>query len=377
MPLFLDISQLSQSATDDALEFMHKSTHDNDEGIWSPHESPLLRRLIELFSQRGLDRLAAVQSAILGWQTGKNHTPSEFPVPKPGMMERWSPDELAAVKLYLEVLPPEQWSLDDHMMAVDFVVQRYLPADELKTEAEWLASRANLMGRVQANMSKQATLGQADVILAALPSSVGSAVATFEMTSAQKRSLEYGVVRCAENVRALSDGVRHQMRNTVMQHVEQQMLGGAGESLETRLLDTFGTLNRDWRRIAVTEAGEAQTQGYISSLQPGSVVKRVEQYRGACSFCRKIDGVQVEVVSPATPYKDGKTQIWPGKTNIGRSASPRKRVGDRLIARDEAELWWIPAGLAHPHCRGRWVPVTIPEDGDDPDFAKWLAETLA
>ncbi len=375
-PLFIDFSQLSASVTNNALEYIYKSAQDAD-GIWSPHESPLLRRLIELFSQRGLDRLDAVHQQILAWESGIYHKTNTIPLPRPELMLRWNTEELAGVKLYLELLPPSQWTLDDHMMAVDYVVQRYLPQDQLKTEAEWLATRANLMGTVQANMAAAATLHQADVILAALPSTVSAAQSLFAMTLAQKHTLEFGAARCAENVQGITDLVRHQLRNAIMQHAEEKILGNTGEALQTRLFDLFGDLNRDWRRIAVTEAGESQNQGYIASLKPGTMVKRVEQYKGACAFCRKIDGIEMEVVSPDAKYKDGKKQIWVGKTNIGRSASLRKRVGDVLIARDESELYWVPAGLAHPHCRGRWVRIADKKDGDNADFAAWLKETLA
>lgn len=169
------------------------------------------------------------------------------------------------------------------------------------------------------------------------------------------------------------------MRTTIAEHVTQRELGApvvSGHSLETKLLDQFGTLNRDWRRIAVTEAGEAQTQGYIASLKPGQKVKRVEQYKGACAFCRRIDGVVVTVVEPSMENKDPDTMIWPGKNNVGRSASPRKRVGDLMVEREPDEMWTIPAGLVHPHCRGRWIPTIEERPGDDPDFAAWLRETL-
>jgi hypothetical protein len=106
-------------------------------------------------------------------------------------------------------------------------------------------------------------------------------------------------------------------------------------------------------------------------------VKRVEQYRGACPFCRSIDGVIATVVAPDAPDKDGNTQIWVGKDNVGRSAAPRKRVGDALVPRTADEMWWLPAGLAHPHCRGRWINTIQMKEGDDPDFHKWLVATLA
>jgi hypothetical protein len=68
--------------------------------------------------------------------------------------------------------------------------------------------------------------------------------------------------------------------------------------------------------------------------------------------------------------------IWPGKNNVGRSASPKKRVGDVLVDREPDEMWQIPAGLAHPHCRGRWVPVIEDAPGDDPAFADELRAIL-
>ncbi len=379
MQLFVDLYPLSQAATNDTLEFMYKASRDGADGIWSPHESPLIRRLVELFTQRGLDRLAAVQEQLIKWEAGDFHKAAAGPITKPGMMERWTQDELALVRLYLESLPPAQWTLDDHMMAVDYVVQRYLPADELKTEAEWMATRASMMGKVQANMAAEATIGHADKILAALPSTVASAVSQFNLPGQQKATLQFAAARAAENVRALTDDVRHKMRGTVLQHLQDEQTkvpGTPGQSLQSKLFDEFATLNRDWRRIAVTEAGEAQTQGFIAALEPGTKVKRIEQYATACGFCKKIDGVTALVVSADHPDKDPDTMIWPGKNNIGRSASPMKRVGGVLVAREKHELYHLPAGLAHPHCRGRWIPVAEVHEGDDPEFAEWLKEIL-
>jgi hypothetical protein len=373
----LDLTPISRQTTNAALEFIYKAVHDGEDGIWSPHESVLIRRLVELFSERGLDRLEHVKQQIIAWENGDHFKPgAPQPVAVPGMMGRWSDAELKLVRVYLESLPPSSWSLDDHMMAVDYVVQRYLPADELRTEAEWMATRANLMGKVQANLDQAATVTQADKILAALPSTMGAAVQQFNINQQQLTTMAFGNARAAENVRALGDDVRHRMRNAVMQHLEEEFTGGTSESLQTKLLDQFATLNRDWRRIAVTEAGETLNQGFIANLAPGTKVQRIEQYANACAFCRKIHKRIATVVSPDKPDKDGETEIWVGKNNIGRSASPRKRVGDTLVNRTPDEMYWLPAGLAHPHCRGRWVPVIQDLPGDDPEFGDWLRKTL-
>jgi hypothetical protein len=378
--MYIDLQLLSPLATDDALEFIYKSAARGDRGagIWDAHESVLIRRLIELFTKRGLDRLEHVKTQLSAWQQGKHHNPDAKPSTAPGMMVRWTDDELSLVKLYLEALPPGKWGVKDHMMAVDYVVQRYLPAEELKTEAQWLATRAVLMGKVQANLdAKLVTPQNADKILAALPSTPEAAASQFDLSKQQKSAMEFAEVRAGENVRALTDKARHQLRQTVMQQLELAETTGQLPSLETELFDDFASLNRDWRRIAVTEAGECQTQGFIASLKPGTKVKRVEQYETACAFCKRIHGRVATVVAADAPDKDGETMVWPGKNNIGRSAAPRKRVGDELVPRTEAELWHLPAGLAHPNCRGFWVAVMEILEGDDPEFGAYLQKVLS
>ena len=375
MGLFLDLIHLSREATDGALEYIYKAHHDHgDDGIWKPHESPLVRRLIELFTERGLMRLEAVRSQFLAWKSGAFHKPHEAAIPAPGIMARWTEPELALVKLYLESLPPAAWSVNDHMLAIEYVVQTYLPADAMVAEADWLASKATMMGKVQANLNgADVSLKQADAILAAVTPAQASAAPLFQAV------LTFSRARSAEHVQAITDSVRHRMRSVVLADLEQKMVGGAplgDSSLETKLADEFATLNRDWRRIAVTEAGEAQLQGYVASLQPGTKIKRVERYENACSFCRGIDGKVVTVVAADHPEKDPDTMVWPGKNNIGRSASPRKRQGNVLVAREPHEMWTIPAGLAHPHCRGRWVPTIQDQPGDDPAFGDLLRQIL-
>ena len=55
MGLFLDLIEVGEARTNAALEFLCKATHDHDGDIWLPMDSPLLARLVELFTQRGLD----------------------------------------------------------------------------------------------------------------------------------------------------------------------------------------------------------------------------------------------------------------------------------------------------------------------------------
>jgi len=170
MGLFVDLLHVPESVTNDALEGIYKALadgHGGDDGIWKPHESPLIRRLVELFTERGLMRLEAVHKEYLAWQEGAHHKQAASPVTPPGIMVRWTKPELELARLYLESLPPGAWTLEDHMLAIEYVVQVYLPPDDLVKEADWLATKAGMMGKVQANMQGSATLKQADAILAA------------------------------------------------------------------------------------------------------------------------------------------------------------------------------------------------------------------
>lgn len=372
--LFVDLIRTGVSRTNQALEILCKAHGDDDESIWSEHWSPLVRRLIELFTKRGLDRLEGVRRDLSAWMAGDKYAPGIGRLHRPpDVMGRWTEHEVKLVTLYLQSLPSDEWTLDDHMLMVDLTVQRHLPADDMRSEAKWLAQRAVLMGRVQDAMG-EIDAQQADKILAALP---GEVRGVDGLMPGQIQAMEFAANRAAEHVVELADDARHKMRGIVARHVEARQLGTeSGRSLEGELLDAFGTLNRDWRRIAVTEAGEAQLQGYIAGLQPGTKVKRFEQYKGACAFCASINGRVMEVVDPAAPDKDWDTQIWPGKNNVGRSAAPRKRVGDKLVEREPHERWSIPAGLVHPHCRGAWLPVIQDQPGDDTDFGDYLRAVL-
>lgn len=381
MSLLVDIGRLSCCASDHALEGMAKALtggDGDDDGIWGEHESPFIRELVEQFSRRGLLAIESVRRELLAFLAGDRYNSAEAamrPVPE-GFMARWSQRELAVARLFLESLPVGQYRLDDYGLLVDFLVQRYLPGDVLRSEAEALAVRASMMGRVQANVEKLSA-AQAGIIVGALPGSYEQVANQFSPSRAQAAALDYARVHACEQVTAMSDAMRHKLRQTVVTQVAGRVgTGPLPSALQSALHDDFSQLNRDWRRIAITEAGDAANNGLLASLKPGTRLRRVEVYKGACDFCRRIDGREMELVDAAAPNKDGQTQVWVGKSNVGRSFAPRKRVGLRLVERDEHELAWVTAGPAHPHCRGQWHVVQAARKGDDPEFAKWLAENL-
>ena len=380
-PFLIDIGHLHGPACDHALEGLHKALNDEDGvafDIWALHDSPFVRDMIEQFSKRGLTKLAAVQDALFKWVTGQYHVPAKHSIPAPpGYMGYWTREQLDLVRIYLESIPPGEMTLFDWTMLIDYLVQRYMAPDALYEEAEWLAVKANLMGKVQAH-APHLSLEAATAVMEALPQTVSDAKKMFRYSDAAETILEYGRLRCCDAVTSISEAARHRLKSTILDY-EQQRLSGAAvtpETLQTKLFDQFSQLNKDWRRIAVTEAGEMENQGVIAYLPRDSHVRRVEMYYGACPFCKKLDGRVFRVTTEDDPDKNGWTDVWPGKTNMGRSSSPMKRVGNSLVPRGEDELLWPAAGVQHPHCRGRWEPMAEAQPGDDPKFAKWLQKRL-
>lgn len=379
--LLVDIGALPLDRSQHVLDVLAKAVSGEDDGgpdIWALHHSPYVRSLIELFSSRGLLRLDKVKTELSAWLEGKRHAEhAGDSMGRPQISAAPTADELALVRIYLENLPAAEFTVDDWGLLVDYLVGRYMPASAMKTEAEWLAVRSVFMGKVQANLdrlSKPVTVAEADGLLGAMPTTVDAAREAFRPSRIIENILSYGYARCADSVQAITEDTRHRLKRVIMAHQEQVLLGDnpPKQALQQRLFDEFATLNRDWRRIAVTEVGNNANQGLIASLKPGTRVRRMEQYKGACPYCKKINGAILTVVDPAQKMKNGQTEVWVGKTNIGRSGAARKRVGDTLIPRTEAELWWIPAGTVHPHCRGQWHVLEDAQPDDDPDFAAWL-----
>jgi hypothetical protein len=231
-----------------------------------------------------------------------------------------------------------------------------------------------MMGKAQAVLGT-ITTHAAEGLLAALPFTVAQASDWFTFASAEKQIMEYARLKSMDLVVAMSDASRHSLKTVLLDHMHKQFSGDETATpgkLQQSLFDNFSQMNRDWRRIALTEAGNASNNGFIASLPLGSKVKRFEQYRGSCGYCKSIDGVVMTIVSPDDPNKNGDNSVWVGKDNVGRSSSPYKKTDEGMVKRDKSQLWWIPAGTVHPHCRGRWIMQTAHEHAVSDEFTDWF-----
>ena len=374
----IDISGLSCGCADHTLEVLSKAISEDGPDIWSAHENPFITRLIELFTERGLLRTDKVKTEFSAWMAGDHYEHRLNMVPRPGMMPYWTKPELGLVKTYLENIHPSLYTLEDWDYLISYLIQRYLPVDELMTDAEWLVSRSYLLGKAQAHLGTITPL-VADTLMTALPLTIAQAGITFRLADAEQQILSYGKLHACEAVVSMTDVARHSLKRVVLDHMAKVASGDQAVTtgqLQQQLFDNFASMNRDWRRIATTEATELSGQGVIASLPAGAKVRRMEMYHGACGFCKKIDGMIFNVVDPAKPDKDDWADMWVGKNNIGRSGSPRKRTENGLELRQPHELWIPVPGANHPHCRGQLIPLNNGEAVTD-DFSRWFYEMVS
>lgn len=359
-PLLIDVGAVPAEACTDCLESLFKAiaedpTGDGDRTIWAPHDNPWLAAHVEAVTGRMQRLLEAIQDLFAQLLTGGE--PMDLLQKAMPPWYRWSEVDFDDARRRLESIPPGHYTLADWMLMVDFLIQRYLPPGVIDGEAEYLAVRAQILGKIQANMEARGA--------APSPAEIGAMVELVPtefrkvppriLSPVERQTLAVAQARAAIGISDIADSARARMKKLIVQHVQGQILGQSdAQGLRQALFDGFGQLNRDFRRIAVTEAGECCNQGFIAAAS-GRRVKRMEAYRGACDFCRSINGKVFRVVEPTDPKKNGDTDVWLGKTNLGRSAAPRKRLGAMLVEREVHERWWPAAGVQHPHCRGSWV----------------------
>lgn len=379
--LLLDIGPVADCHCNDAIEGMFKALSESPDGdersIWAPHDNPYLTVHVEDVTRRLQAILERIQDAIAQLLTGAPiGSLAKADVP----WLRWSPEQFEAVRFALEHKASEFYTLDDWMMVADYLIQRYLPDGVIEDEAEYLTVRATILGKIQARSGQVLPPPDVMAVWATLTPTLFAHVPPRALSPVELSIMEIAKTRAALHIGRVTEGVRGRMKDIIVQHVQAKILGqkeGRDTALRSALFDAFGTLNRDFRRIAVTEAGECALTGYIASCAPGTRVKRMEAYRGACKFCKSIHGKVFTVVAADDPARNGVTDVWVGKTNAGRSASPNKRVGPILSERSPDERWWVACGVIHPHCRGAWVTMPDAPPGTSPAFASFMDGLLA
>jgi hypothetical protein len=348
--------------------------------IWLPMDSPYLADLVEALTQHGQTNIQTLKSALDSWLALNNQPQALYvALDRPPAPVRWSAEDLLAWSDYLHAKPRAEWEPEDWSMLVEWLLQKYWSPKWAASMSDWVATKSTILGQIEASLSANPPSDKmAQALAAQLPGTVAGLVELGIPASEITQALiGFARARCAQAIVDMGERLRSGIKETVLAHQQAVLLGGEPTNLTQQLFEKFSTANRDWRRIAVTEVSENAAQGAVAACKPGDKVKRVERYKGVCFWCEKINGRVLTVVDPAKKDKNGETEVWPGKTNIGRSSAPRKMIDGRLYDREPDEMWWIAAGAQHPHCRGRWLPFTGVDPGKYAAFVAGVKAKMA
>lgn len=236
-------------------------------------------------------------------------------------------------------LTKKQWSVIKREITGAF---RYIYANE----EERIVNHALALGKLIKGMSIQDSIDRGYM---SLKEQVADTVKT--MTGPLwKNTIAFADAHAGELIVDLTQRHYKQIHDVLSTAIKNRASHG---ELKEKLFDTFGNMNRDWRRIAETEIGTSQNNGQLiteldRSKEGETVFMRGISSSEACPFCRNHVNSKVVVLLDAPPEAGGDqitingtvyTAIWPGKDNYGRNRAN----------------WWVSAGTQHPHCRCTWV----------------------
>lgn len=257
---------------------------------------------------------------------------------------------------------------DEQLTAINKFITEQLHIAAESVEAE--AVRAFLVGRIAHQVPAPVRFN-----IDRLPKSLLEAAKTFNLSDVEVRAIDFARQSAGEAITNMVEDVRHQVVKTLIE-AKKHRRGPSqlASDLWHEVAHKDEGIVRDWRRVAITEMNETANNGFLSSLRPGAYVVG-KSFPDACQWCKKnIDGkVMVYVPNPPPDYSDFSPDskkyqeiariwdraIWVGKSNYGRSSSPRKRTPKGLVQRQHHEMAGF-AALCHVH--GRCYPEEIDPD---------------
>ena len=266
-----------------------------------------------------------------------------------------------------------------NLQDLDGFVKKYFTGKLIESEM-WIV-RAFIIGK---------TIEQAERIppkprinVEKLPASVKQAAREFKLTLRETKALEWTVSHGSQHLSNATNDTTNRVRSIVFDNLKQNKgWRQLRKDLEDEFFNDEKELNRNWKRVAISETNAAFNQGYLAQLKPGEWVMGFS-LPDACDFCAKyIDGKVYPVIDPGTKSMDyshlnrdspeykrlswlWENAVWQNKDNFGRSFAKRKRaikedgnVEDNLVERGHHELW-RPSIPAHPHCPCRWIRIDV------------------
>jgi hypothetical protein len=294
--------------------------------FWGPNPDPAVDRIESEFYGWGNRVLVGLVSAVLGRNVQPRALVKAGFLPADARLSGWG----KVMDLFSTRKDPGEL-MDGWGKVIDNILGVLVPAGSPEAAAQGLALRSHLMHQV----------GRVVATPPVLPS---WAQAMDLMRPSQAHSMEWTEALGLQYANNLTASSRHVLVSELI--ASKQGEEGPG-TLERRLLERFGQLNRDWRRIVLTESAFAVQNGALASVDPadGWIATWIAA-PNACPYCLAQSKRRFKVVAADAPRKNGDTEVWVGKSNWGRSAHLHTKDGD---TRTKAELYW-PCCPAHPNC---------------------------
>lgn len=161
------------------------------------------------------------------------------------------------------------------------------------------------------------------------------------LTPQEAEAVHYASISAGDKLTEVSEKHRARIKQMILQANKERW---SAPELASKLYDTFGDHNRDWRRVAITELSFVVNDAYLAGLDEGERVIGMGSV-SACKHCKQyVIGKEFTVrKSPPTQetYETDMLQVWAGKSNYGRRVQEYRAC--------------IPL---HPNCRCRWHRVS-------------------
>lgn len=220
--------------------------------------------------------------------------------------------------------------------------------------------RAYVIGRLLAKSDNEAKIFNIE-LLSRMPQTVKQAIKEFKLTKEQGLQLQAIIEKAGVNITSTTAETIKLVKKALFDSVSQdEGISGAEKRIRESILEDEGELNRDWKRVVITEVNNSFNNGYLSKCKEGDWVIGISM-PDCCNFCfENIKGKVFKVISKPASEEDWKDKVWVGKNNIHRSTAERKRINpnignkkSNLRVRAEIEKS-APSCPAHPYCRCRY-----------------------
>ncbi len=294
------------------------------ENIWSPHRIKTIGDLEDEIYLEIAEMMVKIQKEI---------------VRRFGLGE-----ERATLKKALPDLKPKDMDMIDDIMAKYFP-----PESRIKGLAEKLAIKSTLIGMMRAQQISPTETKK-------LPKKISEAMRKYKLPETQARAIEFHKHHGASLIRGNHSKLKEGVRRVIVDGYRNNQ---SINKIRSRLFDEFGTYNRDWRRIAVTEISAGDSFGFLESIEEGSYVIG-NSAADACDHCKEL--IHGKIYRKSSKEGDWDNTVWSGKSNVGRYFSQHtKNRKTGMWEKRQDEDTAKPTIPLHPYCRCNWTEFN-PED---------------